>query len=163
MQFHNIFFSYLVEVGRPDDLMPLNFQVIVGFFRRNHFHAWPFRCRVEPSMKLWCRKGAPQVGQSLQMKAAQVVHMSNVEKNVRKCTTNATSEKVEFFGSLTSQRPNLYLIPPWARAEYEKKTSWPRGSSLYQSSSKRNLPVPQDGSKWLKQEENTHDQHPKWR
>ena len=27
-----------------------------------------------------------------------------------------------------------------------KKTSWPQGSSLYQSSSKRNLPVPQGGS-----------------
>lgn len=88
--------------------MPLNFWVLlVGFFRRNHGHAWPFRCRVEPSMKLWCRKGAPQLGQSLQMKAAQVihVHMSTVLEG----TYWKNAPKVKMSNSLEAQYHNTYF------------------------------------------------------
>lgn len=80
------------------------------------------------------------------MKAAQVVHMSTVEKNIRKCTTNATSEKVEFFGSLTSQRPNFY----WYLREHGPSTKKNKLASGEQPVPKLKQEKPACASRWLK-------------
>ena len=140
--------------------MPLNFWVLlVGFFRRNHGHAWPFRCRVEPSMKLWCRKGAPQLGQSLQMKAAQVIHMSTVLEKTYCIEKMHQKWKCRILWKLNITTPIL-IDTSVSTGRIRKKNKLASGE---QPVPKLKQEKPACASRWLKQEGNIDDQQPKWR